>query len=303
MPRQTRNTIWVIGAEGSGKSTLITLLPIAALRIGWVLLPDEYTARHIYDWQHQLFSNGKFPPKGEAQRTSNFSFSHLKPEEWVMSQLRNGKLRIQRSITVVEHSIAAADGGLAIEEELTAQANINEEFGVVYCLDVNNPDESSIIHLQDIVKVFSKTKNKKTRRLCVAFTKSDMLAHPAHPGNNGSKIFDDELPGGSESNRRQKLIVTSDRIIEYLDQTLGTGGTGGLKNVILGNGDQQRREGRYVGNFEVCTSVGVAKDDENQYRPNVQDADADSADVYERQQLWWSGVDRVFLRAHGAMSS
>ena len=130
MPKETRTTIWVVGAEGSGKTTLITLFPLAALRLGWILIPDQDTARYIYRWQHDLFSRGMFPPKGDAQRSDDFAFSNFKPADWEMSQLGNGRLRTQRTVTVVEHSLSSDYDNVAFEEQLMRQANINEEFGI-----------------------------------------------------------------------------------------------------------------------------------------------------------------------------
>ena len=301
MPKETRTTIWVVGAEGSGKTTLITLFPLAALRLGWILIPDQDTARYIYQWQHDLFSRGMFPPKGDAQRSDDFAFSNFKPADWEMSQLGNGRLRTQRTVTVVEHSLSSDYDNVAFEEQLMRQANINEEFGVVYCLDVNQPDVSCISHLQDIVKAFGETKSKKTRRLCLAFTKADILAQPNRLGGNRRKVFDDEYPWGIEADRRQKLNIVTNNILEDLERNLGLNAISELREVISGTAGHGQRSNRLETSFEVCTAVGVAKDREDNYRPNIQDPEFESNEVYERHQLWWSGVDRVFMRAHGAM--
>ena len=301
MPKETRTTIWVVGAEGSGKTTLITLFPIAALRLGWILLPDQSTARFIYGWQHDLFSNGMFPPKGDTQRSHKFSFSNFKPADWEMSQLGNGRVRTQRNVTVVEHCLSSDYDNVAFEEELKRQANINEEFGIIYCLDVSQPDVSCISHLQDIVNIFGETKSKKARRLCIAFTKADVLAQPHHLGDNRRKVFDDEYPWGVESDRRQKLNIVTNDVLEILEKNLGIGAIQELRDVFSGTAAQGKQSNRLETSVEVCTAVGVAKDEEDNYRPNVQDSDVNSNKVYERHQLWCSGIDRVFMRAHGAM--
>jgi len=298
MPKETKTTIWVVGAEGSGKTTLITIFPMAALRLTWILLPDQNTARYIYGWQHDLFSNGIFPPRGDAQRSKTFSFNNFKPIDWEVSQLGNGPLRTQRNVTVVEHTLSTDYDNVAFEEELKFQANTNEEFGIVYCLDLNQPDDTCISHLQDIVKALGETKGKKPRRLCLAFTKADILARPQHLGDSRRKVFDDEYPWGVESDRRQTLNILTNNVFESLQPNLGVGAAEELKEIISG---ARNRTERLDTSIEVCTAVGVAKDQDDNYRPNVQDSDVGLSEVYERHQLWWSGIDRVFMRAHGAM--
>ncbi len=301
MPKETRTNIWVVGAHGSGKTTLITLFPIAALRVGWILVPEDSTARNIYRWQHDFFSNGKFPPNGTDQRADKFTFNNFKPPDWEISQLGSGRLRTQRSVSVIERSLSSGYDNEKFEEELEAQANINEDFGIIYCLDVNHPDESSIAHLQDIVSALGKSKRKKTRRLCIAFTKSDVLAQPGYLGENNRKIFDDEVPPGNDGSRRQKINISPNIVIEIIEQNFGLGTTGDLREFVSSVTSQRKGTGNLETSFEVCTAVGVAKDQDDNYRPNVQDLDVRSPDVYERHQLWWSGVERVLLRAHGTM--
>jgi hypothetical protein len=319
MPKETKTTIWVVGAPGSGKTTLITLFPLAALRLGWILIPDQNTDRYIYQWQHDLFSRGMFPPKGDAQRSGNFSFSNFKPADWEMSQLGNGRLRTQRTVTVVEHSLSSDYDNAGFEDQLKRQANINEEFGIVYCLDMNQPDESCYSHLQDIVNAFGDSKSKKTRRLCLAFTKADTLAKPDRLGEDRQRVFDDVYPWGIEADRRQQLNFVTSNILDTLERerTLGYSAISGLKQVMSGTAGDGQRSSRLETSFEICTAVGVARDQEDNYRPNIQDSDVESNEVYERSniqdsdvesnkvyerhQLWWSGVERVFMRAHGVM--
>ena len=301
MPRETRTNIWVVGADGSGKTTLITLFPIAALRVGWILVPDDSTARNIYGWQHDFFSNGKFPPNGTNQRADKFIFENFTPPDWEVSQSGSGRLPTQRSVSVIERSLSSGYDNERFEEELEAQANINEEFGIIYCLDVNHPDESSIAHLQDIVRALSNSKRKNTRRLCIAFTKSDILAQPRYLGENNRKIFDDEIPSGNDGSKRQKINLSPNVVIEIVEQNLGLGTAGDLSEIVSAVSSQKKRTAHIETSFEVCTSVGVAKDQDDNYRPNVQNLDVESTDVYERHQLWWSGVERVLLRAHGTM--
>lgn len=291
MPKDTKNTIWVVGEEGSGKTTLITLLPIAALRMGWILLPDDNTTtgQHIYDWQHQLFSAGKFPPSWDDQRAKDFTFSHLNPEEWQRSQLMNRRQRNHRSVVVVEQTIPRGDDTLPFSEELSLQASVNQEFGVIYCLDVNHPSEASTTHLRDIVKALGQSRSKSIRRLCIAFTKADLLGQENLPGTGLSRMLRVENFGEDGEDRRHSLSVTSEQILEFMEQ----GSVRGLRESVS---TQERLEC----SFEVCTAVGVAKDDTETYRPNVREDNDHSADVYDRLQIWWSGIDRVLLRVHGA---
>jgi len=301
MPKETRTNIWVVGADGSGKTTLITLFPIAALRVGWILVPDENSSRIIYGWQHDFFSNGKFPPKGIDQRADKFSFSNFNPPDWEISQLGSGRLRTQRSVSVVERSLSSGYTNEKFEEELEAQANFNEELGVIYCLDVNHPDESSIAHLQDIVNALRKSKRRKIRRLCIAFTKTDLLAQPRFLGENNLKIFDDEYLLGNGGSRRQKINILPNDVLEIVEQSLGFGATRDLREIVSAVASREKGTGRLETSFEVCTAVGVAKDQDDKYRPNVQELDVESDDVYERHQLWWSGIERVLMRALGTM--
>ena len=301
MPKETRTNIWVVGGDGSGKTTLITLFPIAALRVGGILLPDDSAARHIYAWQHEFFSNGKFPPTGLEQRSGDFIFNYFKPADWEIAQLGNGRLQTQRIVSVVERSLSPEYDSEGFEDELEAQANINEEFSVIYCLDVNRPAESSIAHLRDIVSALKKSKQKKTRRLCVALTKADILAQARYLGANNRKIFDDEHPSGYEGNRHQKINILPNVVLEVVEQNLGIAGASYLREIVHGDAGHERGSKGIETSFEVCTAVGVAKDQNDNYRPNVQDPDAESYDVYDPHQLWWSGIERVFMRAHGTM--
>lgn len=297
-------TIWVIGPEGSGKSTLITFFPLAALRAGWVLRPDgEDSESRIYDWQHRLFQTGQFPPRADGRAARPLTFSHLTGQElkefYEKDELpRNPKTLEVRELTIPSRDEQAEER--AFFDELRSAAQSTDEFAVIFCQDVNKVAESDFSRqVEETFSVLSGT--NKNRRICVAITKTDSLAKV---DNRGSDLFTTSNNRGSLQvefkadvvRRKAEMGIPEFRVLNQSKEdealTLAVG------NLLQGERVRQVDLGGVVAALDFCTAVGVATDDAGAYVPNTT-CEGERESVFDTFQIWWSGIDNVFLTAHG----